>query len=1064
MDSSKINFLPNGYFNQLKIINNVSFTARELDIISCLVNLRGGCKIASILDITPRTIETHIANIKRKIEHSSREVVIDFIEKSGKSYLIRKHYRHLLIQADFKKRLRQISTIVNHAAPVCYFFSPYKKSNNLIVATIQNHLKLTGIKLIICDKEEIISNKQENHSFICVIPKEVNNQPFIVKALQEYKNNPQLITFLVIEKLSPELTQQLTKIAYINFLNCENYYLTIIEILKRIFLKINFDHIATKLRQYHDVITKDQTSIVDDTSHFLETILPPKFTAQASNTSKYSKLLVVILATLILSIGLKKTSTKGSTQITTNKITNINHKHVITSYLPEILTSYEQFIGREKELKQIETFLQNNNIVVITGRGGIGKSSCAIEYGKLNKNKKLIRHFNAESINKIDQQYQDLARELEINTGKQQRNLVMQLVHNKLSQLPNKILFILDNVAQYEDVKEYLANFPDNIKTVITTRLPNLATNIPHIALEEFSNEEAEKYLSNSLQNRNFSKELSYNLIENIGTLPYDIKCVAAYLLDYLSIDHKITTNYIKSVIKDSLLVEFITSNDQTKQQAWKILQYISYLDPDFISLDIIKSLLPKDIELSSLALKKLESLSLISIVNNQNNQVGLKIHRNLQKNIQNSLKYHIKCQEHQQKLIDNLLATLNELFPQIEFNPSTTWQTASSFTPHIEKLLDVDKILNQKLNLTAKNNKINVSDLSYKLAKYHLIVTVNYLEAFKYANLALEQTKDVYTVNSPELGNVYYIIGVISRKLGNILEGLAYSQQGLQIRQQIYSGDHPDIADSLYSVGNLYNQNGELQEGLKYSQMALDMYKRLYPKSHPKIGYSLNVVGVCYIDLGDFEKSLEHFKAGFKVFTNLEPINYEGAATLQSNIAYSYNKLGDHAQAVRHAQASLDVFRKLYPNGHPRIVYSLNDLGESLIGNNKINQGLNTLHQALDLSKKFGMDKHCATIFVLDDLGAGYLKKKDYQKALEYTEKSFNLRKERYGTVKNHPSLAQSLHNLGDIYCSLSNQVKGLQLYIDALNMYKALSLEHLPEVNEIKKKIKALESSSML
>ncbi|MGI9214742.1 MAG: tetratricopeptide repeat protein [Gammaproteobacteria bacterium] len=133
-----------------------------------------------------------------------------------------------------------------------------------------------------------------------------------------------------------------------------------------------------------------------------------------------------------------------------------------------------------------------------------------------------------------------------------------------------------------------------------------------------------------------------------------------------------------------------------------------------------------------------------------------------------------------------------------------------------------------------------------------------------------------------------------------------------------------------------------------------------------------------------------------------------------------------------------------------------------SLIRANNIKQGLNVLHQALNMSKKFSMDKHCATAYVLHNLGWGHFKNKNYKIALEYAEKAFNLRKEMYGKVKNHPSLANSLYNLGDIYCASLNKKKGLQLYQDALEMYKALSLEYLPEVDEIKQKIKDLASIS--
>ncbi|MGI9214489.1 MAG: tetratricopeptide repeat protein, partial [Gammaproteobacteria bacterium] len=727
-----------------------------------------------------------------------------------------------------------------------------------------------------------------------------------------------------------DLSQELIDSPCINFSECKNYYLTIFKIFKRIYPKINFDNIISQLECYHQSIT-DQLGLfkIYTSSNLQKSIIEND---KLYKSSAYNKWLIMILLGLILTaiwwykkIMLQESSSQRKS-IIQRFLATTRPKFYITSYIPEILTGYEHFIGRKKELQQIEQNLNQDNIVVITGQGGIGKSSCAIEYGKLNKLNKIVRYLNAESTDKIDQQYRGLAQELNINVEKQPRNIIMQLVNNKLNTIPTELLFIFDNVDQYDDTKEYLINLPINIKAIVTTRQPMLIANKPHIAFEEFSNEEAAQYLKSSLLHRGLNKEFIYKLVENIGTLPYDIKCMAAYLLDNPSIDNEMVTKEISKKIKNKLFHEFIASADPIQQQAWEILQYAANLDPDFISIDIIKELFPKNVELSSKALKKLESLSLISIINVQNEHPGFKVHRNLQKNVQNSAKIYFEHSLNRQKLLANLLKVLDRLFPSVTHTSNLQWQITSRLQAPVEKLL------NTEITVMDKNSKINSASLHYKLATYHLIVTVNYLKAFNHAKLSLDQMHVLYTYNHIELANVYNIIGIISRKLGNIAEGLNYSKKGLKIRQKVYLGDHADIADSLYSIGNAYNQNGELQQGLKYSQLALDMNRRLYSKPHPKIGYSLNVVGVCYIDLGDLKKSLEHFKSGLKIFTMLDPIDYEGAATLQSNIAYSYNKLGDHLKALKHAKASVDIFKKLYPNGHPRAIYSLDDFGNSLI------------------------------------------------------------------------------------------------------------------------------------
>ncbi|MES2214494.1 MAG: helix-turn-helix transcriptional regulator, partial [Pseudomonadota bacterium] len=72
------------YTEYLLAIDGIKFTPREIDIISCLVQGKGLKGIARFLSsgskqISDRSVETHILNIRRKIGGGSRESIIDFL-------------------------------------------------------------------------------------------------------------------------------------------------------------------------------------------------------------------------------------------------------------------------------------------------------------------------------------------------------------------------------------------------------------------------------------------------------------------------------------------------------------------------------------------------------------------------------------------------------------------------------------------------------------------------------------------------------------------------------------------------------------------------------------------------------------------------------------------------------------------------------------------------------------------------------------------------------------------------------------------------------------------------
>jgi DNA-binding CsgD family transcriptional regulator/shikimate kinase len=473
MHDCKFGYLPNGYFNQLETINDVLFTAREIDTIACVTNMRGSSKIASILDISPRTAETHIVNIKRKIDKNAREGVIDFVERSGKAYFIRKHYQNLLIQADFNKKLKSIAHTIHSNTPICYFFCCKEKSKASIISVIQYHLKLADVKLKIRSiNEKLLEFQQEEH-YIYVVSGKTNNRPTILKALQKSKSRPTFFTFLVTENINHSFSQELIGAPYVDFFECKNYYLTIFEIFKRLSPKINFENIISQLECYHQSITDQQGLLESYNSHGLKTPVTDNadlyVNVKMGVPRKWLIVMLFVVSMLVVTVGgYSKIMFKKPAQQELNQhlVSKASSRFAITSYIPEILTGYEHFIGRQKELQQIEQKLNQDNIVIITGQGGVGKSSCAIEYGKQHKLNKIVRYLNAESTTKIEQQYRELAQELNINVEQQPRNVVMQLVNNKLNTLSTEILFIFDNIDQYDDAKEYLINMPINIKAI----------------------------------------------------------------------------------------------------------------------------------------------------------------------------------------------------------------------------------------------------------------------------------------------------------------------------------------------------------------------------------------------------------------------------------------------------------------------------------------------------------------------------------------------------------------------------------------------------------------------
>lgn len=78
------------------IIKQIYFTPREIDVVCFVLSGRLSKTIAVSLGITPKTLETHLRNIMRKIRCNSREAIINFFESSDIYDTLKNRYVFLM--------------------------------------------------------------------------------------------------------------------------------------------------------------------------------------------------------------------------------------------------------------------------------------------------------------------------------------------------------------------------------------------------------------------------------------------------------------------------------------------------------------------------------------------------------------------------------------------------------------------------------------------------------------------------------------------------------------------------------------------------------------------------------------------------------------------------------------------------------------------------------------------------------------------------------------------------------------------------------------------------------
>jgi tetratricopeptide (TPR) repeat protein len=739
----------------------------------------------------------------------------------------------------------------------------------------------------------------------------------------------------------------------------------------------------------------------------------------------------------------------------------------LTSYLPPPLGSH--YILRIDELDQIDNLLANHAYVIISGEPGFGKTSLAIEYGHRQKNRpshaKIVIKIDANSREKIEGAYRNIATELGIHTEQQEAEMIMRLVHSQISNSQKQVLLIFDHVEHHQDIAPFVDYLPENTKAIITTRHSRLIEGEPAIKAKPFTYSEAAQYIfSSAIKERIRNPQEVKALIEYYAkgsgyVVPYHLNRAISIIKqqpiggikNYLAFVKAHPDEEGELILQQKLMAK--------AKLAWPLLQYAAYLDPDFIDLSIFKKLLHANKSELNEAICILESLSAMQVVRT-GKQEGLSLHRLTQAIV----KAFISEPRHQESclakadLMWRLIQTLNILCPSVSNNPGQEWQQAIKLMPHVETVL-------RQMQDTVEDSSL-IADLWDKSGKYATEILGLYHKAHHDFQKALAMRQRLYPDQPhPDLATSLNNVGIAYERLGGIANrqrGLVLKEQALAMRQALYPAQpHPDLANSLNSVGVSYENLGGIdnkRKGLALQKQALMMRQALYPdQPHPDLAVSLNNVGIAYARLGGVanrQKGLALQEKALMMRQALYPDQpHPDLAASLNNVGIAYERLGgaiNRQKGLALQEQALTMRQALYPDQpHPDLAASLNNVGiayERLGGAANRQRGLALQEQALMMRQTLYPEQpHPDLAVSLNNVGIAYERLggvENHLKGLALQEQALMMRQALYPDQP-HPDVAASLNNVGISYERLGgveNHLKGLALQEQALAMRRTL------------------------
>ncbi len=724
-----------------------------------------------------------------------------------------------------------------------------------------------------------------------------------------------------------------------------------------------------------------------------------------------------ILGTIIINQQTIVRITNGNVKIEFDRVT------FLPSNLPWQTLNFTEIRDKEKELEDKMAIKQ---VVLISGIGGMGKSTLAEKYGKDKKDEGWqVRWIKATNATLIDEQFSELAEDLNISTAGLAPKKIRGFVCTGLEQLQKQqVLFIFDNVDLngQKKIKKYLDKLPSWTKVVITSRNGKILEGderLEHVIVDGFDRPQAISYLKEALKKND---QEAAKLVDIVGESPFRLsKTVAYFKNNSLSTVDKFIEEYMaikKGDVQNNEIypeVELLFQDLKKKSpESWKLLQYLAYLDPEGVPLELANRLMKKSLtELQPYA-NDLEHLSLLNVKSEGDKKVLKVSHRIVQEETKKALNEEDKAQN--QKILEKLIEEIDKEFPTVNEDPHN-WKEAAQWINHAQLLVEETK-------------KIRIrKDLESKIGDYFYYVSFNNNKAIDFWQQFLDHEKSI-SQESP-------IIAQLLDSIGNAYEdqegdenarlGLKYQEDALKMRRKLFPGNHLDVATSLNHVaGALKTLGGEanIRTALRYNKEALEMLEALFLVNHPAIAATFNSIGIGYKKLG-------------------------GEENIKTALAY-------HKQALK-------MRKSVFPPNHYLIARSLDSIGsayQELDGQKNIQKGLKYLRESLEMRKTQLPKNHPDIAISLEKLGIAYSKlegKDNILKGLEYQEKALKMDQSLY--PGNHSEVAKLFNNIGNTYKILGDENKALEYLKQAYSIYLRIFNEDYAQTKRIKTAIESLQ-----
>ncbi|WP_211299209.1 tetratricopeptide repeat protein, partial [Methylovulum psychrotolerans] len=272
----------------------------------------------------------------------------------------------------------------------------------------------------------------------------------------------------------------------------------------------------------------------------------------------------------------------------------------------------------------------------------------------------------------------------------------------------------------------------------------------------------------------------------------------------------------------------------------------------------------------------------------------------------------------------------------------------------------------------------------------------------------------------------VYNQLGLIQDLRGDYATALAYYQQALPINQEL--GDKQGEGTTLNNLATIALAQGDYGTALRYLEQSLQIRQTIGDKQGE--GSTLNNISQIYDAQGDYGIALRYLEQSLQICQAIGDKSQEG--TTLNNISLIYVAQGNYSTALRYLEQSLQIRQTI---GDKRGEGStLNNISQVYVAQGDNGTALGYLEQSLQICQAIGDKSQEGT--TLNNISLIYSAKGDYGTALRYLEQSLQI----HQAIGDKRGEGSTLNNISSIYYAQGDYGTALRYLEQSLQICQAI------------------------